>query len=169
MPGRASNALTRDFFACHAPPYNRSARDQAGAIFTFSQSMHGILTMNTFASTPDALDSAAASLAGMLSHFALLEPVFDAMPDIVFFVKDAQARYALVNRTLVSRCGFKEKEALLGKTAEDVFPSRFGRIYTAQDQAVIHVGNQMLDQLELHLYPGRQPGWCLTCKQPLRD
>jgi AraC-like DNA-binding protein len=23
--------------------------------------------------------------------------------------------------------------------------------------------------LELHLYPGRQPGWCLTCKQPLRD
>ena len=27
----------------------------------------------------------------------------------------------------------------------------------------------MIDQLELHLYPGRQPGWCLTCKQPLRD
>jgi AraC-like DNA-binding protein len=27
----------------------------------------------------------------------------------------------------------------------------------------------MVDQLELHLYPGRQPGWCLTCKQPLRD
>ena len=62
--------------------------------------------MNTFASTLDALDSGEASLAGMLSHFALLEPVFDAMPDIVFFVKDAQARYALVNRTLVSRCGF---------------------------------------------------------------
>ena len=25
-----------------------------------------------------------------------------------------------------------------------------------------------MDQLELHLYPGRQPGWCLTCKEPLR-
>jgi AraC-like DNA-binding protein len=113
--------------------------------------------------------SSPAPLAAMLAHFTLLEPVFDAMPDTVFFVKDAEARYALVNRTLVSRCGYKEKEALLGRTAEDVFPSRFGRIYTAQDQAVIHVGNQMLDQLELHLYPGRQPGWCLTCKQPLRD
>ena len=41
----------------------------------------------------------------MLQHFRLLEPVFDSMPDIVFFVKDEQARYALVNRTLASRCG----------------------------------------------------------------
>jgi AraC-like DNA-binding protein len=110
-----------------------------------------------------------ATLSGMLSHFRQIEPVFDALPDVVFFVKDARARYALVNRTLASRCGFKEKAALLGKTAEDVFPRRFGRIYTAQDEGVIHVGNQMIDQLELHLYPGRQPGWCLTTKQPLRD
>jgi AraC-like DNA-binding protein len=126
--------------------------------------------MNTLAHSLEAPPGTGdGSLAGMLSHFTLLEPVFDAMPDIVFFVKDTHARYALVNRTLVSRCGFKEKEALLGKTAEDVFPRRFGRIYTAQDKAIIHVGSQMVDQLELHLYPGRQPGWCLTCKQPLRD
>ncbi|MBU6493698.1 MAG: AraC family transcriptional regulator, partial [Burkholderiales bacterium] len=26
-----------------------------------------------------------------------------------------------------------------------------------------------IDHLELHLYPGRQPGWCLTCKLPLHD
>jgi AraC-like DNA-binding protein len=110
-----------------------------------------------------------ATFSGMLSHYRQIEPVFDALPDVVFFVKDASARYALVNRTLASRCGYKEKAALLGKTAEDVFPRRFGRIYTAQDEGVIHVGNQMVDQLELHLYPGRQPGWCLTTKQPLRD
>ncbi len=109
------------------------------------------------------------TLAGMLAHFALLAPIFDAMPDVVFFVKDAHARYALVNRTLASRCGHKDKTALLGKTAEDVFPRRFGRIYTAQDKAVIEAGNQLVDQLELHLYAGRQPGWCLTTKEPLRD
>ncbi|WP_144141206.1 AraC family transcriptional regulator [Paraburkholderia sp. BCC1884] len=122
--------------------------------------------MNTLAHPLEPDD---ATLSSMLTHFRLLEPVFDAMPDVVFFVKDTQARYTLVNRTLASRCGFKEKAALLGKTAEDVFPRRFGRIYTAQDKAIIEVGNQMTDQLELHLYPGRQPGWCLTCKQPLRD
>lgn len=110
------------------------------------------------------------SLSDMLSHFALLAPVFDAMPDIVFFVKDRDARYAMVNRTLARRCGHKDdKTALIGKTAEDVFPRRFGRIYTAQDQAIIAQGVQLIDQLELHLYPGREPGWCMTCKQPLHD
>ncbi|KND55912.1 Transcriptional regulator, AraC family [Candidatus Paraburkholderia kirkii] len=112
----------------------------------------------------------ASTLADMLAHFALLAPVFDAMPDIVFFVKDREARYAMVNRTLARRCGHKDdKAALLGKTAEDVFSRRFGRIYTAQDQAIIAQGHQLIDQLELHLYPGREPGWCMTCKQPLHD
>jgi hypothetical protein len=61
--------------------------------------MHGIRKMNTLAHPLDPPD---ATLTGMLSHFTLLEPVFDAMPDVVFFVKDAQARYALVNRTLAA-------------------------------------------------------------------
>ncbi len=111
----------------------------------------------------------APTLDSMLEHFRLLEPVFDAMPDIVFFVKDREARYALVNRALASRCGLKDKFGLLGKTAEEVFPQRFGRIYTAQDRAVLAQGNAMIDQLELHLYPARQPGWCMTSKQPLHD
>jgi AraC-like DNA-binding protein len=109
------------------------------------------------------------TLGAMLQHFRLLEPVFDAMPDVVFFVKDEEARYAMVNRTLARRCGQKDKQALIGKTAEDVFPRRFGRIYTAQDKAIIEEGNQLIDQLELHLYAGREPGWCMTCKQPLHD
>lgn len=124
-----------------------------------SDGLHATLQAPAGASTLDA----------MLQHFRLLEPVFDAMPDIVFFVKDADARYALVNRALASRCGHKDKRPLIGKRAEEVFPQRFGRIYTAQDQAVIAQGNQMIDQLELHLYPARQPGWCMTCKQPLHD
>lgn len=121
------------------------------------------------AGAADASASADATLEAMLTHFTLLEPVFDAMPEVVFFVKDVQARYVLVNRTLASRCGYKDKEALLGKTAEDVFPRRFGRVYTAQDRTIVSIGNTLVDQLELHLYPGRQPGWCLTCKTPLRD
>ncbi|AOJ35906.1 AraC family transcriptional regulator [Burkholderia metallica] len=110
-----------------------------------------------------------ADLGAMLAHFRLLEPVFDALPDVAFFVKDANGRYALVNRTLAMRCGYKDKRDLLGKTTDEVFPRRFGRSYFEQDMATINAGQQLTDQLELHLYPGRQPGWCLTCKEPLRD
>ncbi len=78
-----------------------------------------------------------ASLSARLSHFMLLEPVFDALPDVAFFVKDEQARYVMVNQTLAERCGKKEKRALLGKTAEEVLPARFGHVYTAQDKTLI--------------------------------
>ncbi|CAH37784.1 helix-turn-helix domain protein [Burkholderia pseudomallei] len=105
----------------------------------------------------------------MLAHFAQLEPVFDALPDVAFFVKDVRARYALVNRTLAQRCGYKDKRDLYGKAADEVFPRRFGRSYVEQDLTIIAGGRQLTDQLELHLYSGRQPGWCLTCKEPLRN
>ncbi len=39
-----------------------------------------------------------------------------------------------------------------------MFPSRFGPLYTAQDKEVLEAGSLLADQLELHLYPGRQPG-----------
>ncbi|MBN3853499.1 MULTISPECIES: helix-turn-helix transcriptional regulator [unclassified Paraburkholderia] len=109
------------------------------------------------------------TLAQMVAHFSLLEPLFDAMPDVVFFVKDHEARYVIVNATLAARCGYKDRRALLGKTAAEAFPSRFGRIYTEQDEAVVRDNSRLIDQLELHLYPGRQPGWCLTSKVPLQD
>lgn len=76
---------------------------------------------------------------------------------------------AIENATLAARCGFKDKRALIGKTATKVFPARFGRVYTAQDKAVVRLNSKLIDQFELHLYPGRQPGWCLTSKVPLHD
>jgi AraC-like DNA-binding protein len=111
----------------------------------------------------------AQSLQQMVAHFSLLEPLFDAMPDVVFFVKDHEARYLVANTTLATRCGLKDKKALLGKTAAEVFPARFGHLYTAQDANVVRSQSRLIDQLELHLYPGRQPGWCLTSKVPLVD
>ncbi|MDH0748292.1 AraC family transcriptional regulator [Pseudomonas sp. GD03842] len=109
------------------------------------------------------------SLDQLLSSLERVAPLFDAIPGVVFFVKDTQARYALVNQTLVQRCGCKEKRQLVGRTAEDVFPARFGPLYTAQDRRVLADGRQLSDQLELHLYYGNRPVWCLTHKIALRD
>ncbi|WP_271410503.1 AraC family transcriptional regulator [Pseudomonas sp. Q1-7] len=111
----------------------------------------------------------ARNLATLLDGLEQIVPLLDAMPDVVFFIKDPQARYVLVNQTLARRCGLKSKQALLGRTAEDVFPTRFGPNYTEQDRRVLDRGEPLSDQLELHLYPGRQPGWCLTHKLALRD
>ncbi|PVZ12304.1 MULTISPECIES: AraC family transcriptional regulator [unclassified Pseudomonas] len=109
------------------------------------------------------------SLQQFTAYMAALLPLLDAIPTAVFFVKDTQARYVLANRTLVERCGLKSLAPLLGKTSAQVFPARFGPGYTQQDRRVLERGEVLEDQLELHLYGSREPGWCLTHKRPLLD
>ncbi|MDJ0709071.1 MAG: AraC family transcriptional regulator [Woeseiaceae bacterium] len=95
------------------------------------------------------------------------EVLFDQLPDIVFFIKDAEGRYVAVNRTLVERCGLVSKRDLLGKRPSDVLGETLGRSYESQDASVIRSGQPIVDQLELHIVRSRDIGWCLTSKLPL--
>jgi AraC-like DNA-binding protein len=95
--------------------------------------------------------------------------LFDQLPDVVFFVKDAAGRYMVVNQTLVARCGFQHKTDLLGKSPHDIFPLELGTSYAEQDRQVLATGQAIHNRLELHLYANRMPGWCLTHKIALRN
>lgn len=97
------------------------------------------------------------------------EALFDALPDVVFFVKDAQGRYTAVNDTLVLRCGKQHKRELLGKSPLEVFPAPLAQSYAAQDERVVRSGQPIIDHLELHLFVHRDPGWCMTRKLPVRE
>jgi PAS domain S-box-containing protein len=103
------------------------------------------------------------SIGGMLP----VDRLFDGVPDIVFFVKDACGRYMAVNDTLASRCGLSGKEQAIGRTAEELFPPPLGDAFAQQDRQILAVGNGIRDHLELHLYPGGRRGWCLTFKEPI--
>ncbi|MEA1146984.1 MULTISPECIES: AraC family transcriptional regulator [Klebsiella] len=109
------------------------------------------------------------NMPALLNALALITPLLNAIPNVVFFIKDRQARYLLANLTLARRCGFKSVSSLLGKTSADVFPSALGQGYTEQDLRVLREGVTLRDQLEMHLYNGRERGWCLTQKLALRD
>jgi PAS domain S-box-containing protein len=95
--------------------------------------------------------------------------MFDDLPGVVFFVKDRAGRYLAVNRTLAERCGYADKTDLLGKRPSELFPTPLAARYERQDQRVLQTGKPVLDQLELHFYPNRQRGWCLTNKYPVRN
>ncbi len=97
------------------------------------------------------------------------EELFDRLGDAVLFVKNSRSEYVLVNRTLVERCGLREKSQLIGRRADEIFPSPLGGNYRAQDEGVLSGGLTILDQLEVHLYASHRRGWCLTSKLPLRD
>lgn len=95
------------------------------------------------------------------------ELLFDCLPDIVFFIKDSQGRYAAVNQTLVLRCGLREKSELLGRVPTEVLGHHLATGYEIQDNVVITTGQEITKKLELHLYPNQKVGWCLTNKFPL--
>jgi AraC-like DNA-binding protein len=114
-------------------------------------------------------DSVRRAVGASIADPFFAEGLFDALPDVVFFVKDMEGRYVVVNQTLAQRCGQRHKSALIGKTPAEVFAHPFGQTYMAQDMAVLAGDSDIEDQLELHLYPNRDPGWCLTRKTALRD
>lgn len=106
---------------------------------------------------------------GQLDNPFTAEALFDCLSDVVFFIKDADGRYAVVNDTLVGRCGLRDKAQLIGHTPSEYQGPLLGLSSEAQDKRVLTSGQPITKQLELHNYPGRKVGWCLTTKLPLFD
>jgi PAS domain S-box-containing protein len=102
-------------------------------------------------------------------ELAIIEQLFDHVPETAFFLKDSRGRYLAVNQSLVERCGLQEKGELLGRHVREVFPKELAELYAAQDQTVVRTGRPVIDHLELHWYARRRPGWCLTTKLPMRN
>ncbi|UXI68016.1 AraC family transcriptional regulator [Tahibacter amnicola] len=103
----------------------------------------------------------------MQSASTVAERLFDCAQDILFFVKDRQARYTAVNRTLADRCGVRHKNELIGRTARELFDAPFGSSYYAQDRAVLEEGVEIHDQLQQVPQRTGRPGWCITYKFPI--
>jgi AraC-like DNA-binding protein len=106
-------------------------------------------------------------LTSIVETSGYVEALFDRVPDVVFFVKDLESRYRVVNATLVERCGVGTKSEVIGRTASELFPPPLGDRYLEQDRLVTRSGVSINQRLELHLYPNRYEGWCLTDKVPL--
>lgn len=100
---------------------------------------------------------------------ALLELLFDRLPETAFFVKDVNGRYIAVNESLVERCGMRAKRELLGKHVREIFPTPLAERYESQDRSVLSTGRPILDRLELHWYARCRQDWCLTTKLPIQD
>jgi PAS domain S-box-containing protein len=105
----------------------------------------------------------------LFPEHAVTEILFDALPDVVYFIKDTVGRYVRVNQTLAKRCSGGDKSKLIGKRPEEVYPAALAVSYARQDELVLRTGKCVDHQLELHIYPGGIAGWCLTTKHPLRD
>lgn len=118
-------------------------------------------------SSPNSLDHAV--FPQNLDSFRLTEKLFDKIANTTFFVKDHHGRYLYANQTLITRCGLKSKDQIIGKTVQEVFPAPLGISYAKQDQNVLKTAKCVNGLLELALYANGQQGWSLTYKDPIFD
>lgn len=101
-------------------------------------------------------------------HLPLLEEVFDRLPDVMFYVKDSDARYVTVNQAVVDQSGKRSKARVIGMTADELFPGT-GHNTLAQDLSVINHGKKIVDLLRLYFSADGRKQWCLSSKYRIKD
>lgn len=93
--------------------------------------------------------------------------LFETLPDIQFFVKDALGRYVKVNQALKDNYLMADDNEILGKTDYELFPHYLADNYVQDDKQVLR-GTLIQNRIEL---VGRYDGtatWSATTKTPLR-
>jgi AraC-like DNA-binding protein len=77
-----------------------------------------------------------------------LRGLFDTLPDVQAWIKDAQRRYLWVNRTFLLNYGMHQLTEVLGKTDDDLSPPHLAAHFREGDEAVL-AGHTVQGRLEL--------------------
>jgi AraC-like DNA-binding protein len=114
------------------------------------------------ASTRDEVFAAAPGL-------AVTEALFASLDDVVFCVKNRKFQYVAVNGGFVRRVGARNRQAVLGRTARDLFPAHLAKGYELQDEQVFATGQELSDRMEMITHADGSTGWYVARKIPVLD
>jgi len=95
--------------------------------------------------------------------------LFQALPDVIFWIKDAEGRFVYVNQAFCHEVAKMSAEEVLGLKDDDIFPPTLAKVFLLGDQKVLAAREARLNKLEL--LPNRMGGveWRSTSKIPLQD
>jgi len=95
--------------------------------------------------------------------------IFEHLPGVFFFVKDARGRHIAANSETFARFGIEREDELVGAMDERFFPAEWAKAFREDDQRVIRSGKPLINRLELWYNEQRNLDWFLTTKLPVRD
>lgn len=134
-------------------------RNRRLLIFVFCY-YFGMSTWNMPAMKPDALLNKV-SVQQVLT-------MFDMLPDIIFWIKDAKSRVVYANQMFVENLGYSSLEQVLGKSDKELSPNYIAKQFIADDQKVL-LGETVTDRLEMNINKSGELAWFSTSKRPLLD
>ena len=69
-----------------------------------------------------------------------LKMMMDTLPNVGFYVKDAEGRIVALNRRNCEICNLKDEFAAVGRRSDEVFADERGEVYLAHDRKVRETG-----------------------------
>lgn len=102
-------------------------------------------------------------------NLEMVDRIFRVIPDIVFCVKDAERVYLAANPAFAHRLGLVSEDQVIGRKAEDLFPTELAAVYRKQDEEVLLKGREFTDRLELITNRDGTLGWYLASKFLMKD
>ncbi|MCX8239389.1 MAG: AraC family transcriptional regulator [Akkermansiaceae bacterium] len=92
--------------------------------------------------------------------------LFEALPDVMFWIKDQAGEIIFVNRAYAQLLQ-RSPEELVGKTDESLFPATMAKFFRSDDEKVIRSAKPLHNKLEIVTRPGGGIEWRMTSKIPL--
>ncbi|MBN1673477.1 MAG: AraC family transcriptional regulator [Kiritimatiellae bacterium] len=102
-----------------------------------------------------------------LSNVASVIRLFEHLPDVHFFVKNANGVIVAANESFVKRMGARTEADLIGKTAFDICPIELAEAYESDDRDVMQTGRDLVDRVELNQAADGAVNWFITSKVAL--
>lgn len=95
------------------------------------------------------------------------QQLFDALPDVRFFIKNTRGVYVHASRVMHLAHGFADPSGVVGRTDHDFIPAYLADHYTRDDRSVL-AGREIWGRVEQVLRHPHLPDWHVTSKIPLR-
>lgn len=93
--------------------------------------------------------------------------LFDHLPGISFFAKNADHELVCANAAFLERLGFRSEEEIIGRTDHELFPKSLADHFRSDDSWVMQHARPKLHIVELFINPDGLPDWYLTNKLPV--
>jgi PAS domain S-box-containing protein len=111
----------------------------------------------------------ARSFLARVTRPAGFEVLFDYLPDVYFFVKDAEGRFIRANRAFLGLVRASREEDVIGAKDSDFFSANWAENYTRDDREVVRLAEGIIDKAELVRHADGSVDWFCTTKLPLLD
>jgi AraC-like DNA-binding protein len=100
---------------------------------------------------------------------SLFFPLFDSIPGVYFFAKDAKGRTMFASRQILERYHMKGESEMLGLTDFDLNPSRMASDYVTDDRRLLEGEVTQFERVELWFDRQGLPDWFFVKKLPILD